>query len=197
MPLFELDEGPHRKFYRIERVGRRIELHWGRIGTLGQRKTLELATEAETDREYDAEVSRRKERGYSQVHDEEQPRNADEARQRDLERKTGAVHRSGRRPRRTGVVGPTPRVPPADAGARIRACRGSRARQVARESVTSARAALARLELGAELSPRRREPRAGAARARDRVAVGSRHRGGRYVDRVGPRPPARPPADPQ
>ena len=90
MPLFELEEGPHHKFYRIERVGTRLELHWGRIGTAGQKKTLELASEPEAEREYDAEVLRRRERGYRQVVDESAPHDHDEARQRALAA-TGAL----------------------------------------------------------------------------------------------------------
>ncbi len=84
MPLFELEEGPHHKFYRIERVGTRLELHWGRIGTAGQKKTLELASEAEAKRELEQEIFRRRERGYRQVVDESAPHDHEEARQRAL-----------------------------------------------------------------------------------------------------------------
>jgi uncharacterized protein (TIGR02996 family) len=78
--LFELEEGDSHKFYRIERIGTRVELHWGRIGTEGQNKTLEHATEAEAERAYLAEIERRRERGYRQVVDESVARDADEAR---------------------------------------------------------------------------------------------------------------------
>ncbi len=70
MALFELDAGVHRKFYRIERDGRRVELHWGRIGTAGQRKTIELDDEAAAEAEYQAQIERRRERGYVAVADE-------------------------------------------------------------------------------------------------------------------------------
>jgi uncharacterized protein (TIGR02996 family) len=90
VPLFELEEGPHHKFYRIERVGTRLELHWGRIGTAGQRKTLELGNEREAEREYDLEIARRRERGYRLVVDESQPHDAAEAEQHALAA-TGAL----------------------------------------------------------------------------------------------------------
>jgi uncharacterized protein (TIGR02996 family) len=90
MPLFELEDGPHRKFYRIERAGNRLELHWGRIGTAGQKKTLELATELEARREYEEQIFRRRERGYRVVVDEAAPHDSDEAHQRALAA-TGAL----------------------------------------------------------------------------------------------------------
>lgn len=90
LPLFELEEGPHRKFYRVERIGKRLELHWGRIGTAGQKKTLELASEHEARREYELEIARRRERGYRQVVDETAPHDGDEARQHKLAA-TGAL----------------------------------------------------------------------------------------------------------
>jgi uncharacterized protein (TIGR02996 family) len=90
LPLFELEEGPHHKFYRVERIGKRLELHWGRIGTAGQKKTLELASEHEARREYELEIARRRERGYRQVVDESAPRDGDEARQNKLAA-TGAL----------------------------------------------------------------------------------------------------------
>jgi uncharacterized protein (TIGR02996 family) len=90
VPLFELEEGPHHKFYRIERIGTRLELHWGRIGTAGQKKTLELGDERQAEREYDLEVGRRRERGYRLVVDESQPHDAAEAQQRVLAA-TGAL----------------------------------------------------------------------------------------------------------
>jgi predicted DNA-binding WGR domain protein len=90
VPLFELEEGPHHKFYRVERIGKRLELHWGRIGTAGQKKTLELGSEHEARREYELEIARRRERGYRQVVDEAAPRDSDEARQHKLAA-TGAL----------------------------------------------------------------------------------------------------------
>lgn len=90
MPLFELEEGPHHKFYRIERDGTRLQIHWGRIGSAGHRKTLVLDSEAEAKRELDAEMDRRLQRGYRRVHDESAPHDHEEARQRALAA-TGAL----------------------------------------------------------------------------------------------------------
>ena len=84
VPLFELEEGPYHKFYRIDRVGTRLELHWGRIGTAGQKKTLELASESEAVHQLEQEIFRRRERGYRQVVDESAPHDHEEARQRAL-----------------------------------------------------------------------------------------------------------------
>ena len=88
--MFELEEGPHHKFYRIERDGTRLQIHWGRIGTAGNKKTLVLGTEAEAKRELDAEMERRLQRGYRRVHDESAPHDHEEARQRALAA-TGAL----------------------------------------------------------------------------------------------------------
>jgi uncharacterized protein (TIGR02996 family) len=90
VPLFELEEGPHHKFYRIERDGTRLHIHWGRIGSVGHKKTLVLETEAEAKRELDAEMERRLQRGYRRVHDEAAPHDHEEARQRALAA-TGAL----------------------------------------------------------------------------------------------------------
>lgn len=73
MPLFELEEGSSRKFYRIELVDNRVELHWGRIGTAGTRKVLEFASPAAAKTEYQAQVFHRAERGYRRVIDESVP----------------------------------------------------------------------------------------------------------------------------
>ncbi|MGE0548611.1 MAG: WGR domain-containing protein [Kofleriaceae bacterium] len=84
MPLFELEDAAHRKFYRIELVDNRVELHWGRIGSAGKRRTIELETTWHARRVFEEELLRRRERGYRQVFDESQPRNAEEAAQRAL-----------------------------------------------------------------------------------------------------------------
>jgi uncharacterized protein (TIGR02996 family) len=80
VPLFEMEEGTSRKFYRIERVGTRVELHWGRIGTDGKRDVIEHATEREAEAEYDRQIAKRRERGYRQVFDETVPHDAEAAR---------------------------------------------------------------------------------------------------------------------
>ncbi len=78
--LFELEEGDSRKLYRIERDGAKLVVRWGRIGTRGQAKTTEFATEAEAQAEYEAQVRKRRERGYRQVRDASAPRDAEAAR---------------------------------------------------------------------------------------------------------------------
>src|SRR6185436_20611602 len=40
MPLYELEEGTSRKFYRIELHGNRVHLNWGRIGSEGEHQVL-------------------------------------------------------------------------------------------------------------------------------------------------------------
>lgn len=42
--LLNTDDG-HRKFYTVTVQGRSVTLHWGRIGTTGQRKTMTFAGE--------------------------------------------------------------------------------------------------------------------------------------------------------
>src|SRR5471032_1912547 len=76
MPLFELVEGASRKFYRIEHEGTRVSLHWARIDTKGEREILELATEAEALAEYNRQIEKRRDRGYSLVVDEAVPHDA-------------------------------------------------------------------------------------------------------------------------
>jgi predicted DNA-binding WGR domain protein len=60
----------------IELVGDTIHRHWGRIGTAGQRNQETYPTLMEADQAYRDEVWRRRERGYSVVHDEEKPHDA-------------------------------------------------------------------------------------------------------------------------
>jgi predicted DNA-binding WGR domain protein len=73
MPLFELEEGTTRKFYRIELEGTAVRLTWGRIGTRGESKLVTQPSTAEAQAEYDRQVLKRKERGYRLVVDERAP----------------------------------------------------------------------------------------------------------------------------
>jgi predicted DNA-binding WGR domain protein len=71
VPLYEFEEGASRKFYRIDLDGRRVLLHWGRIGTEGEHQILSYETDAEARREYANQCEKRTEnRGYRLVHDE-------------------------------------------------------------------------------------------------------------------------------
>jgi len=88
--LFEFEEGTSKKFYRIEREGTRVLVHWGRIGTAGQRLETAFATEAEATAEYNREVFKRSERGYLRVVDEALPHDLEEAKQRHALAKTAA-----------------------------------------------------------------------------------------------------------
>lgn len=67
MPLFELEDGPTRKFYRIELDGTRVGLNWGRIGYDGTHESLRFETPAEARTEFERQVARRRERGYREV----------------------------------------------------------------------------------------------------------------------------------
>lgn len=82
VPLYELEEGTTRKFYRIELVGSRVELSWGRIGSAGQRKVIDCESEAEARREYDAQIWKRREHGYRLVVDESKPHDPEAAREK-------------------------------------------------------------------------------------------------------------------
>jgi predicted DNA-binding WGR domain protein len=82
MALFELEEGTSRKFYRVELDGKRVVMHWGRIGSAGTRKVIELGSEAEAKREYDSQVWKRREHGYALVVDESKPRDPEAAREK-------------------------------------------------------------------------------------------------------------------
>ena len=80
MSIYELDEGGMRKFYRMERAGTSVHLHWGRIGAAGQKKTLEFATVYEAEDELERQRQRRLKRGYSLVHDESKAHSGSDAR---------------------------------------------------------------------------------------------------------------------
>jgi uncharacterized protein (TIGR02996 family) len=67
MPLFELEDGPTRRFYRIELDGTRVGLNWGRIGYDGTHESLRFETVAEARTEYERQIARRRERGYREV----------------------------------------------------------------------------------------------------------------------------------
>jgi predicted DNA-binding WGR domain protein len=42
--LLNTDDG-HRKFYTVTVTGKAVHLHWGRIGTTGQRKVMNFSLE--------------------------------------------------------------------------------------------------------------------------------------------------------
>src|SRR5689334_1851439 len=86
MALYELEEGTSRKFYRVEREGTRVVLSWGRIGSAGERKVIELASEAEARVEYDDQIAKRRAHGYRLVLDESIPHDPEAERQAKLAR---------------------------------------------------------------------------------------------------------------
>lgn len=73
MPLYELEEGTSRKFYRIELHGNRVHLNWGRIGTEGEHQVLAHENEVAARAEYQRQLDKRLERGYRLVVDEGVP----------------------------------------------------------------------------------------------------------------------------
>ncbi len=74
MPLYELEEGASRKFYRVDLDGRKVLLHWGRIGTEGEHQILSFETETLARVEYDRQCEKRTaDRGYRLVVDEGLP----------------------------------------------------------------------------------------------------------------------------
>lgn len=75
-----LEEGKSRKFYRVDLVGKRVELTWGRIGGAPKRKVIECESEADAKREWETQTWKRREHGYTLVIDEGRPRDPDAAR---------------------------------------------------------------------------------------------------------------------
>jgi predicted DNA-binding WGR domain protein len=99
MPLYELDEGGHRKFYRIELDGLRLVLTWGRIGSAGQRKVIDYETAAEAKRGLEEHCWQRREHGYSVVADESKPRDPEAEREKENAAKLSAGAPLGKAPR--------------------------------------------------------------------------------------------------
>jgi uncharacterized protein (TIGR02996 family) len=77
MPLYELEEGTSRKFYRIELHDTRVHLNWGRIGSEGQHQVLSHENATAARAEYQRQIDRRLERGYRLVVDEGAPHDPD------------------------------------------------------------------------------------------------------------------------
>jgi uncharacterized protein (TIGR02996 family) len=95
VPLYELEEGTSRKFYRIELHGTRVHLNWGRIGAEGEHQILSLGNEAQARAEYQRQLNQRLERGYRLVVDEGAPHDPEALEKARLE-KTGALSASPR-----------------------------------------------------------------------------------------------------
>jgi uncharacterized protein (TIGR02996 family) len=95
VPLYELEEGTSRKFYRIELHGNRVHLHWGRIGTEGEHQILAHENEAAARAEYQRQLDKRLERGYRLVVDEGVPHDP-EALEKARLAKTGELSASPR-----------------------------------------------------------------------------------------------------
>lgn len=88
-----------RKFYRLELRGNSVELHWGRIGTQGQRKTLSFATSAEAEAELERQRLRRLQHGYTLVRDESAAHDRQAALAKDEGARLAAVAPLGAHPR--------------------------------------------------------------------------------------------------
>jgi uncharacterized protein (TIGR02996 family) len=67
MQRFEFSEGTSNKFWEIAIEGKSVTTRWGRIGTDGQTKTKDFASEAAAQKEYDALVAEKTKKGYQQV----------------------------------------------------------------------------------------------------------------------------------
>jgi uncharacterized protein (TIGR02996 family) len=105
VPLYELDAGASRKFFRIELEGTRVHLHWGPIGSEGEHQFLSHDNAAQARAEYERQLAKRARAGYSLVVDEAAARDP-EARDRARLAQTGPlsedprflmVHPGGRR----------------------------------------------------------------------------------------------------
>lgn len=95
MPLYELEEGTSRKFYRVELHGTRVHLNWGRIGSEGAHQILSLGNEAQARAEYQRQLNERLDRGYRLVVDEGVPHDPASLEKARLER-TGGLSASPR-----------------------------------------------------------------------------------------------------
>lgn len=64
---FEFQEGSSSKFWEIEIESNKLTTRWGKIGTAGQTKTLELASEQEAKSQSDKLVKEKCKKGYIEV----------------------------------------------------------------------------------------------------------------------------------
>ena len=66
MRRFELSDGTSSKFWEIEISGHRHTVRYGRIGTDGQAKTKELASEDAARRDADKLIEEKTKKGYTE-----------------------------------------------------------------------------------------------------------------------------------
>lgn len=91
VPLYEIDEGTVRKYYRIELEGKRVRLGWGRIGGEGKEKVIEHRDAEAARREYERQILKRREHGYRLVVDEDVPHDRQAAREAERAEKLSAI----------------------------------------------------------------------------------------------------------
>ena len=64
---FEFQEGSSSKFWEIQLDGENLTTWWGKIGTAGQSKTLQLGSVAEGQKQYDKLVAEKTKKGYEEI----------------------------------------------------------------------------------------------------------------------------------
>jgi uncharacterized protein (TIGR02996 family) len=64
---FEFVEGGSRKFWNITRLSNGFQVHYGRLGTAGQRQEKIFADEAKAQEEYDKIVAEKLKKGYTET----------------------------------------------------------------------------------------------------------------------------------
>ena len=67
MRRFELVEGSSNKFWQIEQDGPKLTIQWGKIGTSGQSRVKDFASDAQAIAEHDKLVKEKTKKGYVEV----------------------------------------------------------------------------------------------------------------------------------
>ncbi len=65
MPRYEYSDGHSSKFWEIERKGKQITTHWGRLGADGQTKTKAYSSADEATEDYTKQVKAKQKKGYA------------------------------------------------------------------------------------------------------------------------------------
>lgn len=67
MRRFEFSDGKSNKFWEVEVKGSELHLRWGRIGTDGQSKVKDFASQAKATEEAEKQIASKQKKGYSEV----------------------------------------------------------------------------------------------------------------------------------
>ena len=64
VPRYEYQDSKSHKFWEIERKGKKLNVRYGKVGSEGQKRTKELSSTAEAQREYDSLIKAKQKKGY-------------------------------------------------------------------------------------------------------------------------------------